>query len=168
MRVPRGHPTAPSFVRHGHGQQRGMPSIPCQREPFRQTHLETGVGVVGKLVGGVADQRARDALYLVHDAHDAGDGGWPFIATGPLSVCCVGHVPPTNGRSTVWDENTLVRQCWETPAAIPAGSSRFFWFIIFFFFWGGGGRVSSSCAWVDDAWRIDVVFFFFSGPKAPH
>ena len=82
------------------------------------------------------------------------DDGWPFIATEPLFVCCVGHVPPTNGRSTVWDENTLAGQCWETPATVPTGSSRLF-------VWG-----VYSCAWADDAWRVDVVVSS-SGPKHP-
>ena len=71
MRIRGDHVIALSMVRHGQGQQRGMPSIPCQRRASGQTHLETVVGVVGKLVGGVADQ--RDALYLAHDAEEEDD-----------------------------------------------------------------------------------------------
>ena len=74
MRIRCDHAIALSIVRHGHGQQRGMPSIPCQRRAFGQTHLESVVGVVGKLVGGVADQ--RDALNLPHDKDDDLGGRW--------------------------------------------------------------------------------------------
>ena len=64
MRIRSDHAITLSIVRHGHGQQRGMPSIPCQCHAFGQTHLETVVGVVG----GVADQ--RDALNLAHDTDE--------------------------------------------------------------------------------------------------
>ena len=67
MRIRRNHAIALSIVRHRQRQQQCMPSIPCQRRAFGQTHLEAVVGVVGKL-GGVADQ--RDALYLAHDAEE--------------------------------------------------------------------------------------------------
>ena len=57
---------------------------------FGQSYLETVVGIFGKLVGRIADE--RDALDVTHVREEKEDARLrvrgPFIATGPLSVCC--------------------------------------------------------------------------------
>ena len=57
MRIRRDHAIALSLIRYGQGRQRGMPSIALQGEAFVQTYLETVVGIFGKLVGRIADER---------------------------------------------------------------------------------------------------------------
>ena len=95
----------------------------------------------GGLMGGMSLMMRRRRMIL------GGCVGGPFIATGPLSVCCEGLVPPRNSSSIVWGENTLAAQCWERLLPVPSGSGRFL-------VW----RVS-SCARVDDDWRFGVVCF---------
>ena len=102
MRITGDHTTALSFIGHGHGQQRGMPLIARQGETFRQSYLETVVGILGKLVGLIANQ--CQSLDVTHDDDDLLRVHGPFKATGPLCVCWQGRDLPTTCRSIVWDE----------------------------------------------------------------
>ena len=65
MRIRGDDGIALSLIRHGQGHERGMPAFARQEEPFGQTDLETVVGIVGKLVGCIADE--RQAFNLTHD-----------------------------------------------------------------------------------------------------
>ena len=123
MRITGDHTTALSFIGHGHGQQRGMPLIARQGETFRQSYLETVVGILGKLDGWIADR--CQSLDVTHDDDDVLRVHSPVIATGQLCVCWQGSDSPTTCRSIVWDENTLAEQCRERPVPVPSGSSGF-------------------------------------------
>ena len=101
-----------------------MPLFALSGETFRQSYLETVVGIFGKLVGRIADQcQSRDVTH--DDDDDLLRVRAPFIATGPLCVCWQGRDSPTTCRSILWDENTLAEQCQERPVPVPSGSSRF-------------------------------------------
>lgn len=156
MRITGDHTTALSFIGHGHGQQRGMPLIAQQGETFRQSYFETVVGILGKLVGWIADR--CQSLDVTHDDDDLLRVHSPVIATGPLCVCWQGSDSPTTCRSIVWDENTLAEQCRERPVPVPSGSSGFFVFWVFSF----ASAVADLC--------IGIVFFagLFLRPDERH
>ena len=94
MRITGDHTTALSFIGHSHGQQRGMPLIARQGETFRQSYLQTVVGILGKLVGWIADQ--CQSLDVTHDDDDLLRVHGPFMVTGPLCVCWQGSDSPTS------------------------------------------------------------------------
>ena len=65
MKIRGDHAIALSLIRYSQGHQRGIPLIACLGETFGQSYLETVVGIFGKLVGRIADE--RQALDAAHD-----------------------------------------------------------------------------------------------------
>ena len=57
MRIRRDHATTLSLLWYGQEHQRGIPFIALQGETLGQSYLETVVGIFGKLLGLIADER---------------------------------------------------------------------------------------------------------------
>ena len=95
MRIRGDDGIALALIRDRQRHQRGMPSLARQDETFGQTDLETVVGIFGKLVGCIADE--RETLNFTHDEDTrVRVRGSPFIATEPLSVYCEEPIPLRN------------------------------------------------------------------------
>ena len=71
MRIRGDDGIALSLIQDGQGHQQGMPSIARWGETFVQTDFETVVGILGKLVGRITDE--RDALDVIHDEEEKED-----------------------------------------------------------------------------------------------
>ena len=69
MRIRSDDGIALALIRDGQRHQRSMPPRARQGEMFGQSDLETVVGIVGKLVGRIADE--RQAFNLTHDEQEA-------------------------------------------------------------------------------------------------